>query len=95
MSVPAGKLPPDEAVPIPVLRDELDPDELHAVAPDETRPPELDGRQLEAVATLIEKRLQQQLGATMKIVQIKLMQEVRSQLLGLCKKYGSMRRHRK
>ena len=95
MGVPAGKLPPDEAVRIPVLRDELNPDELHAMAMDETRPPELNGRHLEAVASLIEKRLQQQLGATMKIVQIKLMQEVRAQLLSLHKKYGSMRRNRK
>lgn len=72
-----------------------------AVAPPPRRPPsayrpapshaELDRRRLEAIAARVEQQLDRQLNATMTIVRIKLIQELRAQLMNLYKDYGPQR----
>ena len=50
--------------------------------------PGLERHRLEAIAARIEQQLQRKLNAAMTIVRIKLMQELRTQLLDLYKDYG-------
>lgn len=94
---PDGSSPRAQPKPAPARV----PTPIPAVAPPPPRPPsahrqepgqaELDRRRLEAIAARIEQQLDRQLKATITIVRIKLMQELRAQLMDLYKDYGPQR----
>lgn len=66
----------------------VEPPAPHGAA---ARRPGLERQRLDAIAAYIEQELQRKLNATMTIVRIKLMQELRAQLLELYQEYGDRR----